>query len=151
MLLQCAAETWNEIRAQFAEPSSRTLARDTRLKASSTGVWWGANVTTCCTMLYVAVGKAQQPLTAVPTAVVHWTHGQVASVVCSLVTASAKCLPFTLASPHLCPLKRVTEHNENGYMWWKKKSRWGRDFPPAQTGPAAQIAYCSMGIGLFRW
>ena len=70
----------------------------------------GANVTICCTMLYFAV----------PAAVVHSTYGQVASALCSSVTASAKCLQFTITSPHLCPLKRVTEHYEHGYMWWKK-------------------------------
>ena len=67
-------------------------------------------------LLYVAVGKAEQPLSAVPTGVVHSTHGQVASAPWSSVTASAKCLEFALISPHLCRLKRVTEHNEKGYF-----------------------------------
>ena len=107
MLLKCAAETSNVIRAQFAESRSWTLACDARRKTCSTEGRWGANASTCCTVLYVAVGKA----------VVHSAHGQVASALCSSVTASAKCLQFTLTSPHLCPLKRVTEHNENGLMW----------------------------------
>ena len=31
----------------------------------------------------------------------------------------------------------------------KKKSRWGRDFPPVQTGPGAHLASCIMGTGPF--
>ena len=136
MLLQCAAETWNVIRAQFAESRSWTLACDARRKASSTVGWWGANVTTCCTMLYVAV----------PAAVVHSTYGQVASALCSSVTASAKCLDFTIISPHLCRFKRVTM---NTVTCGEKKNPGGRrDFPPAQTGTAAQIASCTRGTGL---
>ena len=29
------------------------------------------------------------------------------------------------------------------------ESRWGRDFPPVQTGPGAHPASCKMGIGSF--
>jgi len=29
------------------------------------------------------------------------------------------------------------------------KSRWGRDFPPVQTGPEAHPASCLMGTGSF--
>ena len=29
------------------------------------------------------------------------------------------------------------------------ESRWGRDFPPVQTGPGAQPASCKMGTGSF--
>jgi len=29
------------------------------------------------------------------------------------------------------------------------ESRWGRDFPPVQTGPGAHPAYCKMGTGSF--
>ena len=29
------------------------------------------------------------------------------------------------------------------------ESRWGRDFPPVQTGPEAHPAYCKMGTGSF--
>ena len=29
------------------------------------------------------------------------------------------------------------------------KTRWGRDFPPVQTGPGAHPAYCKMGTGSF--
>ena len=29
------------------------------------------------------------------------------------------------------------------------KSRWGRDFPPVQTGPGAQLAPCKRGTGSF--
>ena len=29
------------------------------------------------------------------------------------------------------------------------KSRWGRDFPPVQTGPGAQSVSCKMGTGSF--
>ena len=28
-------------------------------------------------------------------------------------------------------------------------SRWGRDFPPVQTGPGAHPASCTMGTGSF--
>jgi hypothetical protein len=28
------------------------------------------------------------------------------------------------------------------------ESRWGRDFPPVQTGPGAHSAFCTMGTGL---
>ena len=30
------------------------------------------------------------------------------------------------------------------------ESRWGRDFPPVQTGPGAHPASCTMGTGSFR-
>ena len=96
----------------------------------------GANVTICCTMLYFAV----------PAAVVHSTYGQVASALCSSVTASAKCLDFTIISPHLCRFKRVTM---NTVTCGEKKNPGGRrDFPPAQTGTAAQIASCTRDTGL---
>jgi len=29
------------------------------------------------------------------------------------------------------------------------ESRWGRDFPPVQTGPGAHPAFCTMGTGSF--
>ena len=29
------------------------------------------------------------------------------------------------------------------------ESRWGRDFPPVQTGPGAHPASCTMGTGSF--
>ena len=29
------------------------------------------------------------------------------------------------------------------------ESRWGRDFPPVQTGPGAHPASCKMGTGSF--
>ena len=29
------------------------------------------------------------------------------------------------------------------------ESRWGRDFPPVQTGPGAHTASCTMGTGSF--
>ena len=29
------------------------------------------------------------------------------------------------------------------------ESRWGRDFPPVQTGPAAHPSSCKMGTGSF--
>jgi hypothetical protein len=29
------------------------------------------------------------------------------------------------------------------------ESRWGRDFPPVQTGPGAHAASCKMGTGSF--
>ena len=29
------------------------------------------------------------------------------------------------------------------------ESRWGRDFPPVQTGPEAHPAYCTVGTGSF--
>ena len=29
------------------------------------------------------------------------------------------------------------------------ESRWGRDFPPVQTGPGAHLASCKMGTGSF--
>ena len=29
------------------------------------------------------------------------------------------------------------------------ESRWGRDFPPVQTGPGAHSASCTMGTGSF--
>ena len=29
------------------------------------------------------------------------------------------------------------------------ESRWGRDFPPLQTGPGAHPAYCKIGTGSF--
>jgi len=29
------------------------------------------------------------------------------------------------------------------------ESRWGRDFPPVQTGPGAHPASCTMGTGFF--
>jgi hypothetical protein len=29
------------------------------------------------------------------------------------------------------------------------ESRWGRDFPPVQTGPGAHPACCKMGTGSF--
>ena len=29
------------------------------------------------------------------------------------------------------------------------KSRWGRDFPPVQTGPGAHPASCKIGTGSF--
>ena len=29
------------------------------------------------------------------------------------------------------------------------ESRWGRDFPPVQTGPVAHPASCTMGTGFF--
>ena len=29
------------------------------------------------------------------------------------------------------------------------ESRWGRDFPPVQTGPGAHPASCKMGTGYF--
>jgi len=29
------------------------------------------------------------------------------------------------------------------------ESRWGRDFPPVQTGPGAHPAFCKMGTGSF--
>ena len=29
------------------------------------------------------------------------------------------------------------------------ESRWGRDFPPVQTGPEAHAASCKMGTGSF--
>ena len=67
-------------------------------------------------LLYVAVGKAEQPLSAVPAGVVHSTHGQVASALWSSVTASAECLEFTLISPYLCRLRHVTEYNETRYF-----------------------------------
>jgi len=31
------------------------------------------------------------------------------------------------------------------------ESRWGRDFPPVQTGPGAHPASCKMGTGSFFW
>jgi len=31
------------------------------------------------------------------------------------------------------------------------KSRWGRDFPPVQTGPGAHPASCTMDTGSFPW
>jgi len=31
------------------------------------------------------------------------------------------------------------------------ESRWGRNFPPAQTGPGAHPAFCAMGAGFFPW
>jgi len=34
-------------------------------------------------------------------------------------------------------------------MFQKKKSRWGRDFPPVQTGPGAHPASCKMGTESF--
>ena len=30
------------------------------------------------------------------------------------------------------------------------ESRWGRDFPPVQTGPGAHSASCTMGTGSFQ-
>jgi len=30
-----------------------------------------------------------------------------------------------------------------------KKSWWGRDFPPVQTGPGTHPASCKMGTGVF--
>ena len=30
------------------------------------------------------------------------------------------------------------------------ESRWGRDFPPVQTGPGAHLASCTMGTGKVR-
>ena len=32
---------------------------------------------------------------------------------------------------------------------WRVESRWGRDFPPVQTGPEAHPASCKMGTGSF--
>jgi len=29
------------------------------------------------------------------------------------------------------------------------ESRWGREFPPLQTGPGAHPAYCKIGTGFF--
>ena len=29
------------------------------------------------------------------------------------------------------------------------ESRWGRDFPPVQTGPGAHPASCTVGTGVF--
>jgi len=29
------------------------------------------------------------------------------------------------------------------------ETRWGRDFPPVQTGPGAHPAFCTMGTGSF--
>jgi hypothetical protein len=37
----------------------------------------------------------------------------------------------------------------NKSMLVTKKSRWGRDFPPVQTGPGAHPASCTMGTGSF--
>ena len=34
-------------------------------------------------------------------------------------------------------------------MWSGIESRWGRDFPPVQTGPGAHPASCKMGTGSF--
>jgi hypothetical protein len=31
------------------------------------------------------------------------------------------------------------------------ESRWGRDFPPVQTGLGAHSAFCKMGTGSFPW
>ena len=31
------------------------------------------------------------------------------------------------------------------------ESRWGRDFPPVQTGPGAHPASCKMDTESFRW
>ena len=33
--------------------------------------------------------------------------------------------------------------------WSGIESRWGRDFPPVQTGPGAHLASCTMGTGSF--
>jgi len=33
--------------------------------------------------------------------------------------------------------------------WSVVESRWGRDFPPVQTGPGAHPASCKMGTGFF--
>ena len=33
--------------------------------------------------------------------------------------------------------------------WFGIESRWGRDFPPVQTGPVAHRVSCKMGTGSF--
>jgi hypothetical protein len=33
--------------------------------------------------------------------------------------------------------------------WSGIETRWGRDFPPVQTGPGAHPASCTMGTGSF--
>ena len=40
-------------------------------------------------------------------------------------------------------------YSVNKARWMKKNSRWGRNFPPVQTGPGAHPASCKMDTGSF--
>ena len=41
----------------------------------------------------------------------------------------------------------VNECREFSKSYLPSRSRWGRDFPPVQTGPRAHPASCTMGTG----
>jgi len=52
-------------------------------------------------------------------------------------------------APFLSPLLIVGIAADYGLDGPGIESRWGRDFPPVQTGPGAHTASCTMGTGSF--
>jgi len=59
-------------------------------------------------------------------------------------------LLLTLSVYSLCGLgSSVGKATDYGAGRSGIESRWGRDFPPVQTGPAAHQASCKMGTGSF--
>ena len=51
----------------------------------------------------------------------------------------------------VCVYSSVGIATDYGLDGFGIESRWGRDFPPVQTGPGAHPASCTMDTGYFPW
>jgi len=66
-------------------------------------------------------------------------------------------LSKTVFGFYICIIIHVWAGYLSRYSDWLRagrsgiESRWGRDFPPVQTGPGAHPASCTMGTGSFLW